>query len=422
MIPLRPVSLLFLICFIFSLAYGKDNFKPGFIVSLQGEIISGEVNYQNWFRNPVDIEFKDNRGEISSFSSLDISGFGVEGERYESAIIEVNDASSRTDNLKKSDSLYLRTDSAFILTLIEGPKSLFEYVDKQGVKHFIIKNDGQHLSLISQEFRVVSRWSTYMAKREYYKQELLAYLKDCMLISQKLEHVQYIRSSLIDIFKDYYSCKKVGTYYVIPKPKVSVSIGILGGVGIEKISFAGSSETLNAYIDADYSVAIVPQVGFFIEVPFARNFGKFSINAELLYTTSRFEQDYEEVLGESHRIETSSQIVNGGTKLTILLKHRFSLERERGLYVQAGVAGRYMHDYSQLETKRTIFFSSDRTIIDSEPYATRKLEPSFILGVGYQKGKFRVELRGELADDIAPQVNFSSVAKRAGLLIGYSFF
>lgn len=67
---------IFIACPIF--LYAQSNFKPGYVVTLKGDTIKGEIDYREWDNNPESIRFRSADSKVQSYTTADITYFNIE--------------------------------------------------------------------------------------------------------------------------------------------------------------------------------------------------------------------------------------------------------------------------------------------------------------------------------------------------------
>ena len=78
-------------------SFGQENYQPGYIVSLAGDTIYGQVDYRNWELNPDKIYFQDESDKVKrSYAPLDIRAFSVQDEFYIGAIVQAEKSPYKT--------------------------------------------------------------------------------------------------------------------------------------------------------------------------------------------------------------------------------------------------------------------------------------------------------------------------------------
>ena len=128
--------------------FSQKNYLPGYVVTLTGDTVHGNIDYRNWDKNPRIISFKPSAGdEIIQYPVTGIKKFLVLDEMYESAIVRAETSPYQFDQLNFDKELKFRTDTIFLQAVIEGEKSLYYYKDKNAKEHFYIKS-GQEFELL----------------------------------------------------------------------------------------------------------------------------------------------------------------------------------------------------------------------------------------------------------------------------------
>jgi hypothetical protein len=124
-----------------ALTFAQSNYKPGYIVTLKGDTLHGEINQKEWFGNPKSIEFKSTAG-VKNYTVNDISYFELLNssiyQRYsgEISMDETNTSKLQTgvDSTKKQDVVFLRVEQ-------NGPNvTLYSYIDAKKTRFFIGDN------------------------------------------------------------------------------------------------------------------------------------------------------------------------------------------------------------------------------------------------------------------------------------------
>ncbi|RWY55610.1 outer membrane beta-barrel protein [Mucilaginibacter gilvus] len=76
---MKKIYLSLSLTFLFTtLALAQSNFKPGYVVTLKGDTVKGEVDYQEWGSNPTSIRFRTPDNKIRNFTPTDIKYFNID--------------------------------------------------------------------------------------------------------------------------------------------------------------------------------------------------------------------------------------------------------------------------------------------------------------------------------------------------------
>jgi hypothetical protein len=80
--------------------FGQNNFQKGYVVTVAGDTLRGNVDYLNWEKNPKKITFQDwDSSRQTEFSPTDLVSFSVMDEIYVSALVDTEVSSSNTNQL-----------------------------------------------------------------------------------------------------------------------------------------------------------------------------------------------------------------------------------------------------------------------------------------------------------------------------------
>ena len=121
-------------------ASAQSNYKPGYIVSLNGDTVKGFIDYKEWEVNPGKVTFKRSlTGQPQQYFARDVNGFGVTGyEYYAKFILPVN--TDRTDiaNLSTGPDTTTVIDTLFLKILASGKNAtLYTYWDNIKQRFFV---------------------------------------------------------------------------------------------------------------------------------------------------------------------------------------------------------------------------------------------------------------------------------------------
>ncbi len=134
-------SLLFLLPFLTS---AQSNYKPGYIVSLKGDTSKGFIDFKEWDKSPVRINFKANlqAAEVQKLSADDINAFAVNGlEYYEKYKVSVSQDRVDVEKLTTGVDTSSATLNIFMRVLVKGKYiTLYDYKDDIKNRFFIKDN------------------------------------------------------------------------------------------------------------------------------------------------------------------------------------------------------------------------------------------------------------------------------------------
>ncbi|QTV05129.1 PorT family protein [Faecalibacter bovis] len=208
----------------------QNKYEKGYIIDLNNKTIPVEISYQDWARNPNEIEVKHN-GEIKKYTPKTIKEFGLDnGINYVSYNGNIDKSSqfyNRISEIKQPEWVEIST---FLKTTVNGPSKLYVHDNNTTITYFFSKEDGDIKPLI---YKIYRDNQTTTKKNEQFKNQLRSnvYCGDV-----NLNKVNYSKNSLEKYFIDYNSCITNGEFQhrqdVITKNKIE--FGIQAGIRSEK--------------------------------------------------------------------------------------------------------------------------------------------------------------------------------------------
>ncbi len=135
--------LLLLALFYSTFTFAQSNYKPGYIVKLNGDTVKGDVDYKGWDKNPGSVNFKDDANEaVKTYTTADINAFGVTGlEFYEKRTVPISDDEIEVSKLSTSSQVHYNTGTVFLRILTKGKFiTLYSYVDELKKRYYVADN------------------------------------------------------------------------------------------------------------------------------------------------------------------------------------------------------------------------------------------------------------------------------------------
>jgi hypothetical protein len=121
-----------------TLAFAQSNFKHGYAVTLAGDTVKGEIDYQEWGSNPASIRFRTPDNKTRSFTPADIKYFSIDKldiyQRYSGPVS--NDETNSNRILGGRDTSFTVKD-VFLKVLQTGKViNLYAYLDALKPRYF----------------------------------------------------------------------------------------------------------------------------------------------------------------------------------------------------------------------------------------------------------------------------------------------
>jgi hypothetical protein len=133
---------------------------PGYVIHSSGDTAQGYIKISVWARNPQIIYFKKSlKDPFKKYGPQDIRGFYVNRRKYISAEVDIENSEHITSKLQSGADFMLRRVHAFLLTLVQGAKSLYLLKDEEGKEHYYIWNGNTFELLLYKRYKVAGQIS-----------------------------------------------------------------------------------------------------------------------------------------------------------------------------------------------------------------------------------------------------------------------
>lgn len=397
----------------------SQNYQPATLTTNDGKTLEGQINYKNWKKNPSTIQFrKDETSAAQSYGVRDLRSFVVSGDRYVSAVVDVDYRSELAAYITTESNIITKRDSVFLQALVTGTKSLYQYYDD--IEHFYIaKNDTFELLKYKKYISVTSaNGRIYLYNRDFTVQ-LEQYLDGCESFKSGVSKAKYQARDLQNVFARYYKCAANTPDFVQKKETENFELGVIAGVS--NTTFAvNSSATLDVLSRTDFSSSINFAGGAFFEIVFPRQRGKISFNNELMYA-SYATQGHDRVTTSPTRYEEQTfDFAYSYLKLNNMLRYKFLLNNNSAIFINGGISNGFVIT----ETNRRVHYQKynetyDRTTVSDDYLDSRVYELGLFAGAGVKKNRFSVELRAERGNGPIRAVNTAAKVFRYYALVGY---
>ena len=321
-----------------------QNFVDATIFKPNGDSISGQINYQEWYINPAFITFRAAKSaKTQEFRPQDLFKFVIKSknEIYESATVDIHIESLH--DLEHKDvspslsegirSIKFDKEAVFLLLLEKGKVSLYQYVDKKSIEHYFMqKENKEYVELLNLKFRIMAaNGKLYLANYEDYKAKLAALSVDCPQVNDEFGNLEFKESKLQNIVARYNNC--VGKQeYTKPSNKKAI---------IKYYAFTGISLPM-ALVDGIYygqlttiKGKLTVPIGVGVEIGTGRELNPIRIGAEVNIASNVY--DY--LISSNNGRETRYEANLLGIHLMPYLKASFYSKTKVGqsLFVKIGL-------------------------------------------------------------------------------------
>lgn len=413
-------KLAFLTFLLLSFHYSKaqKSFEPGYLVTAPNDTLKGYIDYKNWSRNPEAISFKSSPNErAETYGPGDMEGFGVHGENYVKAHVEVNISPTEIDKLSSSPLPELVKTVAFLMVVNNGPKGLFYLKDKDGkVQLYVRDREGAYQLLLNHKY---FSGNGQVVNVTYYREQLKNFFSDCPGLIADRKLLPYSQQSIGKVFDRFYEkCSSQKMPVVSYKPSSSsIQAGIVAGMSSSKLSFEGPFDP--EIVDGDFPVSNKVSGGVFLNLIFPRLKQRVSLYNELAFTTYKSSVVKQTTYSDNSYNRVTNTFGFGYIKLINMIRYQIPVGGLK-LFLNGGVTnGRAVAIVNERITEDR-FQISDPLVTRREALAgARKYEFGLIFGLGVSYKKFGLEVRHENSQGMSIYDKLISKVNRNYFLLSY---
>lgn len=140
------MKLFYKILFLFLLpiiATAQSTYKPGYVVNLKGDTLTGLIEYREWNNNPKNIRFKNNPNQKeTAFSTSNTLAFGITGREYfERFVVPISQGQVEMNKLSTNPDTSFFIDTVFLRLETKGKSlKLYSYTDEIKSRYFVQEN------------------------------------------------------------------------------------------------------------------------------------------------------------------------------------------------------------------------------------------------------------------------------------------
>lgn len=258
----------------------QRNFKPGYIVKLNGDTIKGFIDYRDWKQNPQVITFK-LAAVAQRYSYVTIKGFGVDQfENYQIYTGPITKGAVNLGDLSSGIDSSFATETVFLRSIFQGKNiALYSYTDQIKTRFFISEKNGVPIELKRYVYLDPKR-SKRITEDNLFRQQLLElaikYQPDNGKLADQIEKLVYrghdIEDAVLTID---------GSTNVLKKSTRSGGgMALFAGLSANyfNTTAAGNDDLLAGSAP---SKSILPGVNFGIDMYFNKNAGKLIFRTEI---------------------------------------------------------------------------------------------------------------------------------------------
>lgn len=398
-------------------------FSEGEVYLNKGETISEELSIESRFENPEFVVYKDKNDNRQYYTPTNIKGFQLNNRKFASAIIERETSKFRDGYLSENTEFQLVTDTVFLKYVFEGNKSLLMHLSKGGKENFYIYRDNKFEHLPQKRFLADKSGTKKVVENRKFAFQLLSYFEDYPELLDDINQVEYSQDGLYKLFEKYYEISNDKLIAKTEKENLRNEFKLLAGMNSTALSFSADENVFESLTDAEFKPSIYPIFGIGYEVYVNEDRQKFSFNAELLFSYTKIEGQYEFFFSETFNRLSNYNFQSfyirglGMARYNIILKKASSR-----IFINSGLGfGIDIFDNNINRKTTTIsgMTSTDDILLD---YFKRR-EANLLIGAGIELNRLSLELRQiSTANIIAGGYSVKGTRYQTLLLLGYRLF
>ncbi|MBI9068591.1 MAG: outer membrane beta-barrel protein [Salinivirgaceae bacterium] len=420
--------------FILSLsnAVAQSNFIEGYYIDSNEDTITGLINYQNWDKNPEEINFKANvESHQIALKPNEIKGFNINNLIYKAATIEIERSPIKLEALNKNPEFDIIERTVFLQILFEGENNLYRYKDEfHKLNLYIGDISNPSLLLYKKYIKFFDKTSPYFKSDQYTHGDLV--LEEKTYIGQllnifnqdqgyitKIQKTEYSEREILHLFIDFQKEKKIIPNYIIPKSKNRVNFSVISAVVLTDIHFNSSLTGLYYYEDVNFKTESSYVPGIALDIQLSKNRKNWIFRNELLYASYNLSGSFSNFANHTNLKTFNATFNYSYLKYNLLLKRNFIFDNHM-LFMNVGLNVSFMMSGENSYSMEYTYGLTNTGELFKESYYN-KSEREFIAGIGYSFKHIGIETRISRSTGFSNDLSMGFYTNRSYFLFTYTF-
>ncbi|SDX92020.1 outer membrane beta-barrel protein [Hymenobacter psychrophilus] len=266
-------------------AAAQTNFRPGYVVTLGGDTLRGEVDARGAVRNARLARFRPTPdAAITDYRPGQLQGYAVTGEHlYQRATVLLADSLGPGAALGATPDTVQRV--SFVEVLVRGPLHLLYLRDEQRIDHYYAQLGAQPLHELRQRVVKLEREGRlYQQQTNEFRRTLAELMTSCPSVQPRLNTLRYQSNELVRAVQAYNVC--VGESAVLlpaAARRTYLQLGLVTGAEVSHLKIAGNPFKLP--IKGTSAIGPVVGVGLTLHTGLSRNV---TFRLEALYERQKY--------------------------------------------------------------------------------------------------------------------------------------
>lgn len=335
---LYQLLLIAILCPLFSKA--QSNFKPGYVVTLNGDTIRGSIDYKEWNENPRYIKFKaGNSNQVDQYSGANAGSFSINGyEHYKRFILPVSQDWVDVSKLSFDKEIPTITDTVFLRSVSSGKNvTLYSYTDRIKERFFIAENNAQPTELA---YHLYTDAANKIITAYTYKKQLqmvaATFSPGNVKLSEAIQLSNYKLSDLKKVVSDINGSQENAKVPVSDRNGARFFAGI--GAANSVVNFKGD----HPLTPAGNSSSILPKINAGVDVYLNKNVGRWLFRVDLSFTANKASFNYNEtnvVSSHTYKLKFDQYIASLNPQIVYNLynTNKFKFYLDAGLAINGNI-------------------------------------------------------------------------------------
>lgn len=386
--------------FIYSYScYAQIKFEQGYFISNEGDKTECLIKNIDWKNNPIEFEFKlsvSSDAEKATIAS--VKEFGIaNAATYKRFLVDIDRSRHEVDRLSTNINPEFGAETLFLKTLVEGPATLYVYIDGN-IERFFYSSDGADVKQLVYKSYLTP--DNKIGRNLGFRQQLWLDLSCDKLTMNDAVNISYNKKDLTRYFLKYNGCKNP-VFINTGEQKNTLSpfsLSIKPGLDYSSLTIHHRE---SADRDIDYGNKVNYRLGVEAEYVLPFNKNKWALLAEPSYRYFKAEKN-----DGNKNLNVDYQSI----ELPLGVRHNFFLTNKSKIFI----SGFYVVEFA---------FDSKIEFVEGTNLDDLVIRPgrNAALGLGYNNdNKYSVELRYFTKRRLFEDTNYwSSEYNNLSVILGY---
>lgn len=391
--------------------HSQITFEKGYYIDNSNQKTNCLIKNIDWKNNPIDFEYKLSENAQTKNATIEsIKEFGIYNRsKYSRNTVKIDRSSELINKMSHTKNPIFTEEQLFLKVLVEGKANLYSY-EGPSIKRYFFNVDNSNIEQLV--FKKFITSENKLGENFLYRQQLWKHLKCPTIKMNKIENLNYKKSSLINLFMAYNKC--TNSDFIIHENKQKKDLFNL----TFRPRLNNSSLTIENYTGNSRNTDFGNEIGFGFGIeaeyiiPFNKN--KWAITMEPTYQNFKAKQTIvaNYIIGGKLIAELDYRSI----EIPISLRHYFFLNNNASIFINIS----YIMDLSS-NNSSLVFKRADNSIFKSYEIETIS---NLGFGIGYKyNDKYSMEIRYLTEREILnSHADWGSEYKTLSIIFGYSIF